>query len=215
MHASDDKTVQTRPEARAVGRELRWVALESLLIVVGIVAAFMLEDWARSRQDAARLEAMVNRLNQEVAINLAEYEYAIDVIGDRLKRLNALADEVDGTKALMDYMPRFDGFWTPDLSDVTWQQARLDPLISNLDPDYIEALMRLHIWEDYFARIDGRIVDLTFSEFGLDNGKAKLAWRVSTMLMTQQLSWARECAAAHRDFLTRFAPELLPVASGS
>ena len=91
-------------------RSIRSLVLEGLMVLFGVLAALLVDEW---RQDVAvshTVEAATVRLNEEVERNLAELVALDSVVTVRLSQLRAIEPSDHPGKGLADLVGMFVGY---------------------------------------------------------------------------------------------------------
>jgi hypothetical protein len=184
--------------------DVRLLALETCMVLVGVLAALLVDGLRESRRLDEEARAATDRLLEEVRVNLRELESLDSVVTDRSGRLRALELELDGTVPLGKLTPRFGGYRSPDLSEGAWQRLSTGAVAEHVPPDLLQEAFELYALHRYFLGLDEQIGRLVYGELNLDPARARYGWAVALAIMEQQSNWAREFIPQYRDFIARW-----------
>jgi len=192
---------------------IQHLAIEAMVVVFSILAALSVDAWRDERVERRSAVEAANGLNLEIARNLKELEDMLADVTGRQDRLLALGDSLTKPMPFSRHMGSFNGFRTPDLSHSAWQRASGAAIANRLDPDYLQDAFRAYNAADLLSGLDAEISRLVFSETFYAPDRARAAWYIALAIMRQQIEWVRSAADLDRQFLERWAPQLLEAGS--
>ena len=181
--------------------DLRFLFLEALMILIGVLAALLLDSAREEAETRRGVRAARERLVLEVSQNRAELMDLEEAVSGRLSLLQQQRFGLQHGTSLADRMAEFGGFRTADFSDAAWDRLSRSYLGDSADPDLLRDAFYLYEWNAQFESLNGEINDLVFSEIFFTADKATVAIDISEWIMNQQLSWARELMVRYDDFL--------------
>lgn len=191
--------------ARISRDDVRFLVLEGLMVLFGVLAALFVDGWREDAQVARAVEAAMVRLDAEVEQNLAELDDLREVVEHRLSLLRGVKAELDGTTSLADHVATFEGFRTPDLNSAAWERSSRDFLANHMPDEYLHDAFVLYEWNEQFDALDAEINRLVYSELFFVPERASVALAISERIMAQQLTWARQVIPRYEAFLERYA----------
>ena len=192
--------------SRLSGKDLRFLALEGVMVLFGVLSALLVDEWREDRALQKEADAATAQLLAEVRQNLAELETVGATVSERVERLAALEDVLDGTVPLGAVTGRFGGYRTADLSEGAWIRLSTGSVASQVPQDLLQDAFALYAVHRYFVNLDDEVTRLVFSELNVDPARARFGWRIAQGLMGQQLEWVRLAIPRYRDFLARWDP---------
>ena len=182
-------------------RDIRFLALESLMVLLGVLVALFVDEWRQASAADAEAEAAVLRLAEEVRQNLRELNELDSVAAYRLGLLDDLEPELDGSQSLASMVGRFGGYRSPDLARSAWERISTGQVADRLPAAFREDAFRLYALHRYFDRLDEHVDRLVFSEAFHEPSRAPIALAISRRIMAQQRVWAQEFVPKHEAFL--------------
>jgi hypothetical protein len=187
--------------------DLRKIFVDSLVVLVGVLAALLLNNL---REDAAANRAArvaTERLVQEVEQNAEGLRNAEKVVTRRLALLRELRTEIPAGKSLGDFITQFHGFWVVDLNTSAWEYLSRSALADFVDPALLHDAFALYSVNKGFDQQNEQIQNFVYSELFVSAEKASTGIDVSEAIMWQQLKWAEETLPKYEEFLSRYSPE--------
>jgi hypothetical protein len=186
--------------------DLRYLALEGLVVLFGVLIALVVDGWREEagRRDAA--DAAVQRIVEEARLNLQEMEDLQETVSLRLERLQALEEDAPAGVPLADMNARFGGYRTPDLREAAWNRLSGSDLSDLVDESLLEDAFTLYEWARQFDGVTEQIYRLIYSETFYLPDRQTIAIRISERIMEQQLALAADLIPRYRQFL-QAAPE--------
>lgn len=183
---------------------LRFLLLESLVVVISVLVALAVDGYREEVGRAERVQEARSQILAEVGANLDELQTSDSIISYRLGRLQELEPvAARGDRPFADI--RFGGFWIPELRTAVWERVRGGELGARLPAEFMNEAFGLYGVNDELDTLDEEVRDLTFSGLNHRPGEAEVAWAVAESIMRQQLAWIGLSIGLHRDFLDRFA----------
>ena len=196
----------TKSKLSLSGRDIRFLLLEGVVVLIGVVLALMVDEWREERDNQRQANEIMAQLNAEIATNLVELEASFATVSERLEVLHAIRDEVDGSEMFLAYLPRFQGYNTPDLNRSAWERAVSLTVVGRLPAEYMRDAFVIYRGNGDIVGLDGDINRLIYSENFYLPEKAFVAWAISERIMQQQVGWLHLAIQRHRIFLEQFAP---------
>ena len=191
---------------RVIRREdLRFLFLETLMVLIGVFAALFLDGAREEARTARAVEAATMRLVREVRQNQQELESLSEVVSTRVVLLRQQRDALEPGIALSGAVGGFGGFRTADFSDAAWARLSRSQLGESADPDLLRDAFFLYEWNAQFEGLNEEINDLVFSELFFSPGKVAVALDISERIMDQQLAWAAGLLARYEEFLAAYS----------
>lgn len=184
--------------------DLRFLALEGLIVLFGVLAALMVEDWRQDAELARSVDAARASLNAEVARNRDELVSVDSAVRVRRERLVEIEDEVDGSAPFANFTGRFGGYLLPELDRSAWNRASSDVLANEMPPEYLRDAFLLYGRNDVLEEMSGRILDLVFRETYHSPASARAAYGISLEIMDNQLAVLEDLIERHEAFLERY-----------
>jgi hypothetical protein len=107
------------------------VIVEILVIMIGLMLALQLDRWREDRKELELEYIYINRLADDIAKDIPDIEYAIDLQSMRLVLVNLLMDVADDPDVALEYPLHFLGAvdqaaytYTPTLTQHTFENLR-------------------------------------------------------------------------------------------
>jgi type II secretory pathway pseudopilin PulG len=132
-----------RPRFRKTVREL---AFEALLIVISILLALAVNEWAEGRKERRLAEQALVSFARELAQNRAHVAEVIPY-HDTLAIVARRADSLALVHSYADWrreVPQFGGMHNPELSGTAWQTALATGALTNIGYDTVAALSQAY-----------------------------------------------------------------------
>lgn len=190
--------------------DLRFLALEGLIVLFGVLAALMVEDWRQDAELARSVDAARASLNAEVARNRDELVSVESTVRARRERLVRIEDEVDGSAPFADFGGRFGGYSLPELDRSAWNRASSDVLANEMPRDYLQDAFLLYGRNDVLEEMSGRALELVFSETYHSPASARAAYGISLEIMDNQLAVLGDLIERHEAFVERYGSSIDP-----
>ncbi len=187
--------------AESKWRRLQHLLLEGFVIVFSVLVALLVEDWRSERQAGDEVVEALVALDIEVRANLEELEAFAVVVAERHDRLVAIASAVDRSRPFSEYVGRFGGYRVPDLDLSAWARVSSDPLANRIAPERLREAFILYRGLDFLLGLDDQILRLVYSPGYHDPDEAELSYRISEVILAQQIEYAELMASQHRAFL--------------
>ena len=185
--------------------DLRFLALEGLIVLFGVLAALMVDNWREEAETERAMEAAVASLNDEVTRNRAELVNVDSIVRARRERLVALESEVDRSRPFSAYDGRFGGYVLPELERSSWERASGGSLAHEISPELLQDAFILYGRTRVLEEMSSRVLDLVFSETFHTPASAPAAYGISLEIMDNQLAVLEELIERHETFLERYA----------
>jgi hypothetical protein len=146
--AAGDEPARTapRPLRPHVRKTLRELAFEALLIVVSILLALAVNEWADGRKQRRLAEQALVSFAREVAQNrtrvaqVLPYHDSLAIGARRVDSLALVHSYADWRREL----PQFGGMHNPDLTGTAWQTALATGALTNIGYDTVAALSQAY-----------------------------------------------------------------------
>lgn len=184
--------------------EIRFLILETLMVVVGVLAALFLDRVREDAENERTVAAARARLVTEVEQNREELQELVKVVSSRLDLLLQQRAEIPPGTSLAELVGEFGGFRTADFSDAAWDRLSRSYLGEMADADLLRDAFYLYEWNGQFEDLNGKISDLVFSELFFSPERAGAASDIAERIMRQQLSWAKDLIPRYDDFLAAY-----------
>lgn len=184
--------------------DLRFLLLEGLIVLFGVLAALMVENWREGRETDRAVEAAMESLEREVERNREELLATYRIVSARRDRLLQLDSLVDGSRPFSAYDELFGGYRVPELSRSAWERASGGALANQVPADYLQDAFGLYERMSELEKLGGQITGLVFSETLHTPERARAAYGISLEIMSQQRAWARQLIEQHDAFLRRY-----------
>lgn len=191
------------------GRDIRFLLLEGVVVLIGVVLALMVDEWREERSAQQQANEIMRQLNAEIALNLKELRLSHETVSERLTVLHNIRDEVDGSAMFLSYLPQFQGYNTPDLNRSAYERAVGHTVVGRLPSEYTREAFIIYRGNADIVGLEDDINRLIYSEDFYLADRAFVAWAISERLMNQQVGWLNLAIHRHQRFLERFAPELV------
>ena len=169
-------------------QDIKYLALEALVVVFGVLAALLVERVREERAHERAAAVAGGRLTAEVAQNLAELRDLQEVVQERVGYLRALREEKT-PGSLAELVGRFEGYRTPDLSGAAWTRLSTSDLADAVDPQLMADAFYVYEWNRQFDQLEREINRLVYSELFYSPEAAPTAIAISERIMQQQLAW--------------------------
>jgi type II secretory pathway pseudopilin PulG len=150
------EAVTSRP-----GQWLAKALFEGALILIGLLAAFALNQWQDARQHAARAEAMIVAIRAELQSNLERQREASTYNSDLVRRLKAIVDS-GGTFIPADVYGNGGLFKLPRLTAAAWAAAQNGEILDEVPVDKILALARVYESQRYYLDATGALFETLY-----------------------------------------------------
>jgi hypothetical protein len=187
--------------ARIDRGDLRLLALEGLMVLFGVLAALLVDEWREDRALRAQAETARTHLVAEVRGNLGELESMRDIVSDRLALLDDLHGEMDGSVSLDSLSYRFGGYRQPDLAEGAWLRFSTSGIAERVPPELVHDAFALYAGHRYFQGLTDQVSRLVFSELNVDPARSQWGWHIAHGIMEQQIKWADYFIPLYRSFL--------------
>lgn len=187
--------------------DIRFLFLETAMILVGVLAALVVDG---AREDAATrraVEAATSRLAVEVQGNAQELNELFEVVGERVIRLRELRSDRYSGMSLAQIQSEFGGFRSPEFSSAAWDRLSRSALGEKADPDLLRDAFYLYEANTQLKSLDDQVKSLVFSELYFSPHRARLAIDIAERIMEQQLSWAGILLPRYEAFLSAHASD--------
>lgn len=185
--------------------DLRFLALEGLIVLFGVLAALMVENWREARETDRAVEAAMETLNAEVARNRDELVNVDSIVRNRRDRLLRIESEVDGSTPFSAYDGRFGGYSLAELDRSAWERASSTALATQMPAEYLRDAFVLYGRNEVLEQMSSRVFDLVFSETFHSPASARAAYGISLEIMNNQLAVLADLIERHEAFLERYA----------
>lgn len=190
---------------RVLRREdLRFLTLETVMVVIGVLAALFLDRVREDAENAGAVAAARIRLVVEVEHNRGELRELAEVVSGRLDLLLGQRAAVRPGTSLAGLVGEFGGFRTAEFSDAAWDRLSRSRLGEMADPDLLRDAFYLYEWNAQFEDLNGKISDLVFSELFFSPERFGVASAIAERIMRQQMSWARQLLPRYDEFLAAY-----------
>jgi len=184
--------------------EIRFLILETLMVVVGVLAALFLDRVREDGENARTVAAARARLVTEVEQNREELQELVEVVSSRLDLLLQQRAEIPPGTSLAELVGEFGGFRTADFSDAAWDRLSRSYLGEMADADLLRDAFYLYEWNGQFEDLNGKISDLVFSELFFSPERFGVASAIAERIMRQQMTWARQLLPNYDEFLVAY-----------
>jgi Family of unknown function (DUF6090) len=114
-------------------RSQNWVglSLELLVLVAGVFLGLQVDDWNEDRKDRLREVRYLERIDVDLAKDIASIEYAIALMDDRVRRGHLLLESIDNPAVIesdpTDFVLSIEqsGYtFTPDVANYTFEEIK-------------------------------------------------------------------------------------------
>ena len=140
-------------------RQQDWftVALEILVVVIGIFVGLQVDDWNDSRKAEARASEYVTRISRELQLDLTAIDRCLEIARARKNMgrllLEALADPqvvLEDAKLFMYALQRAGWTWMPTIHDNTFQEIKMNGELSVINEELRSAIA------SYYSLVEAR-----------------------------------------------------------
>ncbi len=190
--------------ARIGRQDVRFLVLEGIMVLFGVLAALFVDEWRQERELRAEARAAMESVVVEVRENLEELQALDSVVTRRMELLDALQPELDGTTPLASLAGRFRGYRTPELSENAWQRLTAGRAADHVPGAFLQDGFAVYTFNAKFSRLEDEVTRLVFSEVNFDPGRVRTAWSIARGIMDQQVAWAGVSTERYQAFLERW-----------
>lgn len=136
---TDTATETKRPRRRD------WLlrgAFEAILILIGLLGAFALDEWQDTRARAERVETLITAIHAELEANLSQHEEASAYNSEVAERI--WNEATKGVEVVPQSAYPKGLFVGPELTSAAWVTAQNDPALSDVPIDKVLMLARVY-----------------------------------------------------------------------
>lgn len=180
-------------------RTAQTLLLEGVMVVSSVLLALALNAWYEGQQEQERANAAEDAIRAEVRLNLDELRMSLERIRARSFALDSLASRISKDRAFYPLMTEFDGFYTPDLQNATWQRTLRQPFMARLPREFVEDAFTLYDWN--FDVLEREILDFSMSDLAHTPGEAETAYSIARALTLEDVRFVEELIRRHDAFL--------------
>lgn len=174
------------------------------MVLFGVLAALLVDEWRQVWQARAESQVAMERVVAEVRANLTELLALDSVVTVRIGLMEALEPELDGSVALDALASRFHGYRVPDLSHQAWQRLTTGRIADQVPGDFLQDGFGIYSFNARFTRLESEMTDLVFSEANFDPRRVRIGWLTAHEIMIQQVAWAHASLPRYEAFLERW-----------
>jgi len=178
------------------------------MVLLGVMLAFLMEEYREDREREQLAAAAMQRVNLEAASNFREVIAMHAITRERLGRLESLKPDVDRSVPFIKLIPGFTGYSLLQTDRSAWSGMQLGSYFDKVPHAYLTDVFLIYDSNEVLKSLDGKIRDLAFGPDVHDPAMSATVWAVSRMIMEQQVTWGSEAIPIYCRFLEEWAPEL-------
>ena len=205
---TEDETNQNgdgpESESNVTRRGWKWLFLETITVLVGVLLAFLVEEWREDYQIQQEVELAKERIFEEIRLNydfLQDFKQHVD---ERYKLIKELKPHVDNTKPFTELRHHFIGYRFVQFQSSAWQRANANQLANRMDEELLTEALKIYNWNDTLTIHNRRIDQIRFTSHFYDPKDATIAYEMSRAFIGQQVQWANAMDKIYTTFLKHY-----------
>lgn len=177
-------------------------------VVLGILLAFMINNWNESYKDKKELKIAKEQIVQEVINNLKECQRVIRIQERRNTFFSKYRDSIDTyskRKLSLSQMP-FEGVNVPTISRTAWDAANYSGIISQLDFEELQVLTSIYQMQHVTSEIQGQIISTVYGTNIYTPEMLTPSFYSLKMLNENYVDFLKTIICSYEGYLKKYAP---------
>ena len=197
------------PDSQPAPKSHNWskLFLEGLMVFIGVLLAFIIEEWREDYQLQQEVDLARDRIYEELQTNYRFLQAFKVHVDERYEKIKAMDEMVDNTVPFVELRRHFIGFRFVQFQSSAWQRANANQLANHMDEDMLTEALIIYNWNDSLTEHNKRIDDVRFTSQFYDPEDARIAYEISKNFIGQQVYWAGEMEKLYRQFFDHFIYE--------
>ena len=188
-------------------RDWSKLLLEGLMVFIGVLLAFIIEEAREEYQLQEEVELARDRIYEELQTNYRFLQNFKGHVDERYEKIKAMDDLVDNTKPFYELRQHFIGFRFIQFQKSAWMRANSNQLANHMDEDMLTEALKIYNWNASLTDHNSRMNELIFTTQFYDPKEARIAYAMSRSFIRQQVVWAESMERLYRRFFDHFIYE--------
>jgi len=188
-------------------RDWSRLLLESFMVFIGVLLAFIIEEWREEYQLEQEVELAKERIFEELQTNYRFLENFKRHVDERYELINAMEGTIDNSVPFVKLRHKFIGYRFVQFQSSAWLRANANQLANHMDEDMLTEALKIYNWNESLIVHNRRIDEIRFTSHFYDPADAHIAYEMSRDFIRQQVGWADDMAKMYRRFFDHFIYE--------
>ncbi len=182
--------------------------LEMFPVILGILLAFMINNWHESIKEKKALQIAKTQIVQELVKNHHECMKVIDIQEKRNDFFRVYGDSIEKYTNMgysLAQLP-FQGVNIPTISRTAWDATNYSGIISNIDFEELQILTSVYQMQNIFADVQNQLIAIVYGNNMYSPESLSSTFHSLKRLNDDFVDFARGIAAAYEVYLNKYAP---------